>query len=131
MAAKSCSFFYIFCCYLQWLGNFGQLYVAFYKYFDTRLSLIYVFYIEFGTWAFFLLLFIVNRSPVSHIQLFFTIVGRAQSILWGPEITGPRVFKSQVKDTFEAVMATVCVPEGGAIVRNGSCKLRSPLHSQS
>ena len=79
----------------------------------------------------FLLLFIVNRSPVSQIQLFFTMVWRAYPILWGPEIAGPRVFNSQVKDTFEAVMATVCVPEGGTIVRNGSCKLRNTLHCQS
>ena len=62
---------------------------------------------------FVLLLFIVNRSPVSQIQLFFTIVWRAYPILWGPEIAGPRVFNSQVKDTFEAVMATVCLPHGG------------------
>ena len=65
------------------------------------------------TFLFFLLLFIVNRSPVSQIQLFFTMVWRAYPILWVPEIAGPRVFNSQVKDTFEAA-------EGGTIVRNGS-----------
>ena len=59
------------------VGHFGQLCVVFYKYFDTRLCLTYVFYSEFGTLATLLLLFIVNRSPVSQIELFFTIVWRA------------------------------------------------------
>ena len=54
-----------------------------------------------------------------------------QSHSVGPQVTGPRVLKSQVKDTFEAVMATVCVPEGCTIVRNGSCKLLNTLHCQS
>ena len=65
--AHGCQKLFIFCCYLQWLSHLGQLCVVFYKCFDTRLCLIYVFYSEFGTWAIFLLLSIVNRSPVSQI----------------------------------------------------------------
>ena len=62
-AANNCSFFVNSFCYLQWLSHLRQLCVVFYKYFDTRLSLIYVFYIEFGTWAVFVAAIYCQSEP--------------------------------------------------------------------